>query len=174
MLDLLAAPFRSVGELIESGGPIVEWILFSCVLMWTLVIERYWFFKNRLPRLAGEMLSQWQARPDHQSWKARQVRRAMISKLNAAMTANMQVLRVLVPMAPLLGLLGTVMGMLSIFDSMAAKGSVDAIAMADGVSEAMVCTMTGLAVSISGLLPVNRFQSRIRQQTELLADKFTY
>jgi hypothetical protein len=34
--------------------------------------------------------------------------------------------------------------------------------------------MTGLAVSMSGLLPVNRFMSRIRQQTELLADRFTY
>lgn len=174
MLDLLYAPFRSVGQLIEAGGPVVEWILLSCVVMWMLVIERYWFFKNQLPQLADSMLREWQSRSDHQSWKARQIRRAMISRLNAAMSANMPVLRVLVPMAPLLGLLGTVMGMLNIFDSMAARGSVDARAMADGVSEAMVCTMTGLAVSMSGLLPVNRFQARIRHQTELLADKFSY
>ena len=57
---------------------------------------------------------------------------------------------------------------------MAAKGSADARTMADGVSEAMICTLTGLAVSISGLFPVNRFVARVRRETELLADKFTY
>jgi biopolymer transport protein ExbB/TolQ len=86
----------------------------------------------------------------------------------------LQVLRVLVPMAPLLGLLGTVWGMLNVFDAMAARGSADARSMATGVSEAMICTLTGLAVSITGLYPVYYFRRRVRMETEMLADKFTY
>jgi biopolymer transport protein ExbB len=90
------------------------------------------------------------------------------------MNANVQVLRVLIPMSPLLGLLGTVSGMLNVFDSMAARGSADARSMANGVSEAMICTLTGLAVSISGLYPVFYFKRKVRLETERLADRFTY
>jgi biopolymer transport protein ExbB len=46
--------------------------------------------------------------------------------------------------------------------------------MANGVSHAMICTMTGLAVSITGLYPVYHFNSRTRRQTELLADRFKF
>jgi biopolymer transport protein ExbB len=46
--------------------------------------------------------------------------------------------------------------------------------MATGVSEAMICTLTGLAVSITGLYPVYYFRRRVRVETESLADKFTY
>jgi biopolymer transport protein ExbB len=83
-------------------------------------------------------------------------------------------LRVLVPMSPLLGLIGTVSGMLSVFDSMAALGSADARSMATGVSEAMVCTLSGLAVSISGLYPVYYFKRRAVMETERLADRFAF
>jgi len=86
----------------------------------------------------------------------------------------MAVLAVLVPLSPLLGLLGTVSGMLEVFDSMALRGSADARSMASGVSEAMICTMTGLAVSISGLYPVHYFRTRIARETELLADKLAF
>jgi biopolymer transport protein ExbB len=64
--------------------------------------------------------------------------------------------------------------MLEVFDSMAARGSADARTMASGVSQAMVCTMTGLAVSITGLYPVFHFTQRVRVETELLSDKFAY
>jgi biopolymer transport protein ExbB len=57
---------------------------------------------------------------------------------------------------------------------MALKGSADARAMASGVSHAMICTMTGLAVSISGLYPVYYFRSRTRRETELVADHLVY
>jgi biopolymer transport protein ExbB len=46
--------------------------------------------------------------------------------------------------------------------------------MASGVSHAMICTLTGLAVSITGLYPVYYFRSRTRLETELLADELVY
>jgi biopolymer transport protein ExbB len=95
----------------------------------------------------------------------------MISRLNASMSANLPLMRVLVPLSPLLGLIGTVSGMMEVFDSMALRGSADARTMASGVSHAMICTMSGLAVSISGLFPVHYFNSRIRRETELLNDR---
>ena len=174
MLDLLLAPFNAMVEMRHLGGPVVTWIFIACLVLWTLVIERYWFFTGVLPRQTERLLQEWQARPEHTSWIAHQIRKAMISTLNSGMSSNIQMLRVLVPLCPLLGLLGTVGGMLSVFDAMAARGSADARSMANGVSEAMICTLTGLAVSISGMYPVHYFRRRIRLETERLADRFSF
>ena len=174
LAELLKAPYLAVSDLIEGGGPFVTWILLTCFLLWTLVIERWLYFSFVLPRESARMLASWRDRSDRQSWCARQIRRAMISRLNGGMTANFRLMKTLVPLAPLLGLIGTVSGMLEVFDSMALRGSADARTMASGVSHAMICTLTGLAVSISGLYPNYYFQSRTRLETELLADKLTY
>jgi biopolymer transport protein ExbB len=173
-LELLMTPYLAVTELIEGGGPFVTWIFLSCLVLWALVIERFLYFSRVLPRESAELLERWRARTDHKSWCARQIRAAMISRLKVGMTANLRLMKVLVPLSPLLGLIGTVSGMLEVFDSMALRGSADARTMASGVSHAMICTLTGLAVSISGLYPVHYFDSRARRQTELLADAFEY
>jgi biopolymer transport protein ExbB len=174
VLDVILSPLHALSAMRELGGPVVDWIFISCIVMWCIVVERYWYFMRVLPMDVKNSLSVWQSRKDHSSWSAHQIRKAMISRLNAAMTANLGVLKVLVPMSPLLGLLGTVSGMLNVFDSMAARGSADARSMANGVSEAMICTLTGLAVSISGLYPVFYFRRRVKVETEHLAEKFSY
>jgi biopolymer transport protein ExbB len=165
---------RGIISLSNDGGPFVIWIFASGVLMWALILERYWYFARILPKQAAELQATWQARSDHTSWCARQIRTAMISRLNGAMTTGFPVMQVLVPMSPLLGLIGTVSGMLEVFDSMALRGNADARSMASGVSAAMICTMTGLAVSITGLYPVHYFRTRATRETELLADKLSF
>ena len=172
ILERLTLPFRAMTDLVGQGGPFVFWIFVCGVVLWTLVIERYWYFSFVLPREATQALSAWAARSEHTSWCARSIRKAMISRLNAGMSARLVLMRVLVPLAQLLGLLGTVSGMLEVFEAMALRGSADARTMASGVSHAMICTMTGLAVSITGLYPVFYFESQARRQTELLADAF--
>jgi len=174
MLEFLAGPIDAVEALMKAGGQLVVWIFVAGIVMWTFIFERLWFFKRTLPRLTQQSLAQWEARPEHTSWAAHQVRKTLISRLNGAMSANLPMMKVLVPLCPLLGLVGTVSGMLEVFDSMAILGSADARTMASGVSKAMNCTMTGLAVSVSGMYPVFQFQASIRHQTELLADRFKF
>jgi biopolymer transport protein ExbB len=174
ILHALVAPFAAVADLVEGGGPFVAWIYATCALLWTLVAERMLYFSRALPREAEELLQEWRARADQRSWCARQIRKEMISRLQAGMTANLRLMKVLVPLSPLLGLIGTVSGMLEVFDSMALRGSADARTMASGVSHAMICTLTGLAVSITGLYPVHYFETRARRQAELLADCFEF
>lgn len=166
--------YSAVLELIHKGGPYVFGIFAAGVLMWAIILERYLFFFGVLPKLNQKIIAQWTERKDHTSWCARQIRQMLISKANSAMTGNFQMMQVLVPLSPLLGLVGTVSGMLEVFDSMSIRGSADARTMATGVSHAMVCTMTGLAVSISGLYPVHYFRARARRETELLSDKLSY
>ena len=173
-IEKLLWPSGAVSSLVGEGGPFVVCIFLCGFVMWTLVIERSLYFALVLPLQVREALAAWQVRAEHRSWCARQIRRAMISRVNTAMNANLLLLRVLVPLSPLLGLVGTVSGMLEVFDSMALRGSADARAMASGVSMAMICTLTGLMVSITGLFPVYYFSSRIRRETELLGDRLVY
>jgi biopolymer transport protein ExbB len=165
---------QSVNALIDGGGPYVIWIFGTGVLMWALILERGWYYFRILPKEADMLHRQWLERTERNSWCARQIRQMLISKLNANMTTGFPLMQVLVPMSPLLGLVGTVSGMLEVFDSMALRGSADARTMASGVSHAMICTMTGLAVSITGLYPVHYFRTRARRETELLSDRFSF
>src|SRR5512134_1613320 len=105
LLETLLAPFNAVAEMRVLGGPVVDWIFISCILMWVIVIERYWYFARILPQQIVSSVQEWKGRADRVSWKAMQIRKALISRLNAGMNSNLLVLRVLVPMAPLLGLL---------------------------------------------------------------------
>ena len=167
----IARACAAVADLVDGGGTFVYFIFVCGVVLWTLVFERCWYFARVYPAEARKVVEAWLARGDHVSWCARQIRAAAISRLNAGMTGPLPLLNVLVPLSPLLGLIGTVSGMLEVFDSMALRGSADARTMASGVSHAMLCTMTGLAVSITGLYPVHYFRSRARRETELVADR---
>jgi biopolymer transport protein ExbB len=163
---------KGVLELVDDGGPFVGLIFAAGILMWAIIAERFWYFRRILPQQVAELQKTWDARAERTSWTARQIRQAMISKLNVGMSAGIPVMQVLVPLSPLLGLIGTVVGMLEVFDSMALRGNADARSMASGVSQAMICTMTGLAVSITGLYPVHYFKTRTARETELIADRF--
>ncbi len=174
MLEFLLAPYQAVAGLMTAGGQLVGWIFLSGIVMWALIFERIWFFRFTLPKMTEEALAVWEARPERKSWAAHQIRKTLVSRLSSGMSANLPMVKVLVPLCPLLGLVGTVIGMLEVFDSMAILGSADARTMAAGVSKAMNCTMTGLAVSVSGMYPVFKFQSAIRYETELLADRFKF
>ncbi|MDN5864000.1 MAG: MotA/TolQ/ExbB proton channel family protein [Gammaproteobacteria bacterium] len=164
---------RGIFELADQGGPFVVWIFLSGVLMWGLVFERIWYFNFVLPRQLADTRAKWEAREDHSSWCARQIREAMISRVNVSMSSGIGVMAVLVPLSPLLGLIGTVSGMLQVFTSIALLGNADARAMAAGVGAAMICTITGLAVSISGLYPVYHFRRRVARETEVLGDELS-
>ena len=66
-------------------------------------------------------------------------------------------------MCPLLGLLGTVTGMIEVFDIMAITGTGNARAMASGIARATLPTMTGLFISIVGLFMLTGIKSAIEK-----------
>jgi biopolymer transport protein ExbB len=65
----------------------------------------------------------WLARSDHLSWSARQIRRELVSRVAMAVDKGMPVIKVLIALCPLMGLLGTVVGMVQVFDTLAITGT---------------------------------------------------
>ncbi len=159
---------RNLAEFVISGGDILPWIALAGLVMWTLIIERYWWYWRIFPKQRAAIAQRWAARTERSSWTATRIRSAMMSELTVAMNAPLPLLKSLIPICPLLGLLGTVDGMLQVFDVMAISGQGDPRAMAEGVSNAMIATLSGLGVALSGMYFSHGFVRRAERETERL------
>jgi biopolymer transport protein ExbB/TolQ len=85
---------------------------------------------------------------------------------------GLPVLDTVITLAPLLGLLGTVTGMISVFDAMATQGG-NARSMAAGVSMATIPTMAGMISSIAGLVAAEMLKRKVNYEIELFQDTLT-
>ena len=75
----------------------------------------------------------------------------LLSQAKVAINRNLSIIQTCVVLAPLFGLLGTVTGMIEVFQVMAFNGGGDARSMAGGVSKATLPTMAGMVVALSGV-----------------------
>lgn len=157
----------------ETGGEVLWGIAGLTFLLWMLAFERFWYFRFNLGRDMDAVIATWEARKERRSWNAHQIREMLISQANEKINQNLPLIKAMVSLAPLFGLLGTVWGMIEVFNIMAMTGGGDAKAMAGGVSKATIPTMAGMVVAISGIV-ANTYVSRIAaRESELLADHLT-
>jgi len=168
---LLIEILEAIGDFMETGGPVMWVILLTSLLMWTLIIERYWFLRMTYPRLVQRAIKQWNEHPDTTSWYARRIREQLISRISVALHPHLILLRTLVALGPLLGLLGTVFGMLQVFDTMALTGTGNPRAMASGISLATLTTMAGMVSALSGFYFSARLQHHAGYYTQLARDQ---
>lgn len=163
----LANFLDAIRGFIELGGDVLWAILVVLLMMWTLIFERYWYYFRVLPSRRRDILEAWQERTDRQSWHASRIREELISRLSVEMKRNVRTIQTLIAVCPLLGLLGTVTGMVLVFDVMAFFGTGNARAMAAGVSQATIPTMSGMVAALSGLY----FGSFLERKAEVEAER---
>lgn len=156
----------------EQGGNVLWAILAVTFLMWTLIFERFWYFQSEHKRLVREAAERWESRPERRSWSAHQIREAIISEASDRIVGSLPLIQTCVALCPLLGLLGTVTGMIAVFDAMATQGG-NARSMAAGVSMATIPTMSGMVASLSGVVGSTILKRKIDYETELFQDHLT-
>jgi len=169
--------FYQMVAYIRSGGVVMVPILCVSLVMWVLIFNRLFFmhrlYVKNMPRaMAGELVrnNQW---PEKRYKGANAfLVRAFLSRrgpvmsdpdlderildetvmaLTASLDRYLALIGVLSAVAPLMGLLGTVVGMMETFDVITVFGTGNVRAMASGISVALVTTQTGLMISIPGL-----------------------
>jgi len=163
-------PWLAIAQFLNAGGDVLWLILIISVALWALVVERLLFFRYRYPALRQQWLNQWQQRQDKRSKSARNIRYGIISEAKIAMKKPLLIIKMLVAICPLMGLLGTVVGMIHVFDVMAITGNSNARAMADGISNATITTMAGMVIAIIGLYCSKLIEDRINDETHHLTD----
>jgi biopolymer transport protein ExbB len=169
-MNPLVEAFAAIRDFMEAGGNVLYGILFVTVLMWSFILERIWFFVFLLPRRVEQVREAWERRSDHSSWYARQIRAELISGVRLECQRHLPLVKTMMAVLPLLGLLGTVTGMISVFDVLALAGTGNARLMAAGVSRATIPTMAGLVAALSALYFVAWLEKRARRGSERLAD----
>jgi biopolymer transport protein ExbB len=181
---------RRVLDLIIAGGPGMIPILICSVLVLGIVVERFWSLRRRvvIPPALGEEVRGWAAgrrldgahiealernsplgeilagalRARHLGREAvrervEDVGRHVMFDLNRFLTT----LGTLALISPLLGLLGTVIGLINMFLAILGHGVGDAQMMAGGIGEALVCTAAGMLVAVPAYIFHRYFRSRI-------------
>lgn len=172
MLEALANALRvgGIGEFIEAGGLVLKWLFAVAIVLWALIIERAVYYWRERPQLVAGLAGRWSSRDDHGSWCARQIRRRWLSEARRQLRGSLPMIKALVALCPLLGLLGTVTGMMQVFEVVALQGTGNARAMAAGVSAATLPTMSGMVLALSALYPLSRFEHIVRREIRALGD----
>jgi len=184
-------------EIMQTGGPVI-WIIALCsVIALAIVIERLFFFARSSsnpekleielcsaiyendPRKASKLVnsrdssihrlfragvSHWKV--DHEAMKMlleQEVRREIYR-----WEKGLNILATIARVAPLLGLLGTVLGMVEIFRELAGSQSAPMIALAGGIWKALLTTVAGLSVAVPVILFHTFLSSRVDNQEETL------
>jgi biopolymer transport protein ExbB len=162
--------------------------------MWGLIIERVVTFSSlsrhdistykAVQILAGEEIQLWSEGLRVQLLQNflkersgdpeidRRVLRLVTERMRRGLRKYLAVIAVLASIAPLMGLLGTVLGMIETFDVISLFGTGNAKAMAGGISVALVTTQTGLLVAIPGLI-LSGLLLRRSQRLETRLDELT-
>jgi biopolymer transport protein ExbB len=169
MMTWLYEAIGAIREFMELGGSVLWSIMLALLLMWTLIFERLWYLYRVYPARKMSILALWDARPDTTSWYARRIRQGLVSEASLELRQNVGLIRVLIAICPLLGLLGTVTGMIAVFDVMTYSGG-NARAMAGGVSMATIPTMAGMVAALSGVYFGTWLEHKAQVETEQLED----
>jgi biopolymer transport protein ExbB len=193
--DLLAEIpplFDNLAAYIRSGGLVMVPILAVSLVMWVLIFNRVWFMrtlyvKNISRTRAGELVRlnqrpedrykgansllvrQFLARRTHDRDLDGYILDETVMGLCASLDRYLAAIRVLSAVAPLLGLLGTVVGMMHTFEVITVFGTGNARAMAAGISVALITTQTGLMVAIPGLYMAGWLTRRSRNLKNRIA-----
>jgi len=164
----------TVSRFYDAGGFVLGWVAAALILMWTFIIERLWYFSFTYPKESRLVIAKWDARQDTTSWKAHRIREAWVSQMSEKLHANLQLIKTVVAICPMIGLFGTVTGMVNVFEIMALAGTGNARLMASGITQATIPTMAGMVSALSGLAISSRLEYTANILTQELSDRIPH
>jgi biopolymer transport protein ExbB len=141
---------QALKQFFLSGGWVLFWLAWTALVMWTLLLERTWFRWVQFPALKRACLKAVSARENSGQGEGRLI--TQVAGLERELQKSFSLIKTLVALCPMIGLLGTVTGMIQVFDVLAFHGTGNPRLMSAGVAKATIPTMAGMVLAVSGLL----------------------
>lgn len=154
----LALYQQQLEQFLQAGGPVLYALVLLAVALWSLLLERHWFIFVSFPN----QLRACRDAGDYSGY----LHLSLDAKL--ALQRSVPMIKTLIALCPLLGLLGTVIGMIQLFDVLAIRGTGNPRLMAAGVARATLPTMAGMVLAVTGLLLYGRIQRWTQRQQQKL------
>lgn len=177
-------------EIVKAGGPVMVPIILASIIAAAIFLERLWTLQQRrvLPAELTEKVWKWvEQRQIQDKHIAALQQNSPLGKILAAGLANrhrgrdiikesiedagrhvvhelerfLNALGTIASISPLLGLLGTVLGMIRTFNTLSTSGAGNPMMLAGGISEALITTAAGLTVAIPALLGYKYLRGRV-------------
>ena len=153
-----------VGRRKQAEDILDNWLSGRADLAMQMAMQR----RSVLSRILQAVFSGIQAKPADTTYAEELGRQTAIIEL-ATMTDRMRTLEMVVQAAPMLGLLGTVVGMIDAFSALAiSEGAVDLTVLAGGIYTALTTTAVGLSIALVAFFIANLFESRIERERNLI------
>lgn len=171
MFSFIDNLFPWFGDMVDLGGNILLVIIILAAVMWTIFLERVWYFFRVYPRYLQSAVNVWNDKSSDKSisdYNLQIYRNYILYRSKKALSQSLGLAKTLIKLCPLLGLLGTVLGMLEVFDAISITGSNSPRSTASGVSQAIFTTMAGMVIAISGLPVVGYLARKIDMENEKL------
>lgn len=172
-MDALFQAWDAIDSFLYAGGDVLFLIAGALVFVWTLIAERVIYFARGHQKTVERIRGVWSARSERSSWYAKQVRRGLVSEARLELNRSLHLIRTLVAMCPLLGLLGTVTGMVEVFEVMALLGNENPRAMAAGIYRATLPTMAGMVAALSALFFSVALQNHAQRAVKATAEQLS-
>lgn len=164
MFDLFFDDFNSF---FEKGGVVLYVVFFIAIFLWTLILDRFIYLYGGYKKHKELMLLEVKEKTYEDKFKTA-IKNFIVEESKQKLNFGLSFIKTLIIVCPLVGLLGTVTGMIEVFDVMAIQGTSDVKSMANGVSMATIPTMAGMVIALSGILFEKRLELSIKYQIEKL------
>lgn len=171
MFSVLDDVFSPIANLIHQGGNVLWAISAVALIILLLASEKVLFVTTTYKHFQQQAVNDWHHREDTHSWFAYRIRESMLADSNLQLNSTLWLIKVCVMVCPLLGLLGTVTGMISVFDVLSFSGTGNPRLMAAGIFQATIPTMAGMVVAIIGLIVRQQVLRMTRKKQGELAQK---
>jgi len=157
-------------HLLQAGGWIIGVILLLTFIMWVLILKRYLVLRLDVGKFVADIHRRWIAQHSNDDRMNARLRGTMINGFRESLSQSLGTIQVITAVLPLLGLLGTVAGMIETFSVMTVFGSGNVRGMAGGISQALITTMAGLVTALTGVYFASDLEHRINTQTDHLSE----
>ena len=185
-------------EMVVSGGPVMAPLLICSLVALTVVIDRALFWivllRRRNPALLDEVMTlcetgDWEAirlktagtRDEtvkiiitgilHREFSMTKAMESAAADQVKRMRRYMGILDTMITVAPLLGIFGTVTGIIQSFEALGAVGVERPVAVTAGIAQALITTAAGLGIAILSVIPYNFYDS-LCEQAALRIEKY--